>query len=57
MKEKEWCIYVENVNVHVSGEVFIHCELCFNFFLTKVKFFTACEIQFQICKVSLLSIY
>lgn len=32
MKEKEWCIYVENVNVHVSGEVFIHCELCFNFF-------------------------
>lgn len=22
MKEKEWCIYVENVNVHVSGEVF-----------------------------------
>lgn len=54
MKEKEWCIYVENVNVHVSGEVFIHCELCFNFFLTKVKFFAACEIQFQICiKVSL----
>lgn len=45
MKEKEWCIYVENVNVH--------CELCFNFFLTKVKFFAACEIQFQICKVSL----
>lgn len=44
MKEKEWCIYVENVNVYVLGEVFIYCELCFNFFLIKVKFFVVCEI-------------
>lgn len=39
MKEKKWCIYVENVNVHVLAKVFIHCELCFNFFFNKGKVF------------------